>query len=212
MSFFSHHDLHQFIASYGYWAIAFFVAIESMGIPMPGETILIAGAGYAGTHDGNLALIILSAALGAIIGDNIGYLAGRKLGAPVLQRHGSTIGMTPARLKLGQYLFMRYGGSVVFFGRFVAVLRCLAAFLAGVNRMPWLRFLAANAAGAFVWATVVGVAAYALGREIHQIRGPIGFATVAAAGAAIIWIALYLRRHETEMQIAAEKALPDSTS
>jgi membrane protein DedA with SNARE-associated domain len=120
--------------------------------------------------------------------------------------------MTPARLKLGQYLFMRYGGSVVFFGRFVAVLRCLAAFLAGVNRMPWLRFLAANAAGAFVWATGIGVAAYSLGREIHQIRGPVGFATVAVATAAIIWIALYLRRHEAEMQAAAEKALPDSAS
>lgn len=212
MTFFSHHDLHQLIAVYGYWAIAFIVALESMGIPLPGETILIIGAGYAGTHGGNLALVILSAILGAIVGDNIGYLAGRELGAPFLKRYGSSIGVTGPRLKLGQYLFMRYGGSVVFFGRFVAVLRFLAAFLAGVNRMPWVRFLVANAAGAAVWATMVGVAAYSLGREIHKIRGPVGIATAVAACAALVWIALYLRRHEAEMQAAAEKALPDPMS
>jgi membrane protein DedA with SNARE-associated domain len=212
MEFFSHHDLHAFIANYGYWAIAFFVALESMGLPLPGETILIIGAGYAGSHGGSLPLVILSAAVGAIIGDNIGYLVGRELGARFLQTYGSKIGLTPGRIKLGQYLFMRYGGKVVFIGRFIAVLRVLAAFLAGANRMAWPRFLAANAAGAFVWATVVAVAAYSLGHEIHRIQGPIGVATVVLAVAAMIWIALYLRRHEADMQAAAEKALPGPTT
>ncbi len=209
MSFFSHHDLHQFLALYGYWAIAFLVALESMGIPLPGETILIIAAGYVGTHGGNLGLIILSAASGAIVGDNIGYLVGRKLGARFLKTYGSKIGLTLGRIKLGQYLFMRYGTSVVFIGRFIAVLRVLAAFLAGANQMAWPRFLAANAAGAIAWASLVGTGAYTFGHEFHQIRGPIGIATAAAATAALIWIALYIRRHEAEMQQAAEKALPD---
>jgi membrane protein DedA with SNARE-associated domain len=206
MSLFSHHDLHQFIADYGYWAIALFVGLESMGIPLPGETILIIGAGYIGGHDGSLALVILSAA----IGDNLGYVVGRQLGTRFLQRYGSKIGVTPARVKLGQYLFMRYGGKVVFIGRFIAVLRFLAAFLAGTNRMPWPRFLVANAAGAIVWATVVAVSAYSLGRGIHAIRGPLGLIIFALAIAALVAIFLYLRRNEAAMQAAAEKALPGS--
>jgi len=208
MSLFSNLDLHQFIADYGYWAIALFVGLESMGLPLPGETILIIGAGYAGSHDGSLAAVILSAAAGAVIGDNLGYVLGRQFGTRFLQRYGSKIGVTSERIKLGQYLFMRYGGKVVFIGRFIAVLRFLAAFLAGTNRMPWPRFLVANAAGAIVWATVVGVAAYTLGRGIHAIRGPLGLITMILAAAAIVAIFLYLRRNEAAMQAAAEKALP----
>ncbi len=208
MSLFSNLDLHQFIADYGYWAIALFVGLESMGLPLPGETILIIGAGYAGSHDGSLAAVILSAAAGAIIGDNLGYVIGRQFGTRLLQRYGSKIGVTPERIKLGQYLFMRYGGKVVFIGRFIAVLRFLAAFLAGTNRMPRPRFLVANAAGAILWATVVAVAAYTLGRGIHAIRGPLGLITMILAAAAIVAIFLYLRRNEAAMQAAAEKALP----
>ena len=208
MSLFSNLDLHQFIADYGYWAIALFVGLESMGLPLPGETILIIGARYAGSHDGSLAAVILSAAAGAIIGDNLGYVIGRQFGTRLLQRYGSKIGVTPERIKLGQYLFMRYGGKVVFIGRFIAVLRFLAAFLAGTNRMPWPRFLMANAAGAILWATVVAVAAYTLGRGIHAIRGPLGLIMMILAAAAVVAIFLYLRRNEAAMQAAAEKALP----
>ena len=111
---FSHHDLHSFIANYGYWAVAFFVALESMGLPLPGETILILAAGYAGSHNGNIVVVIASAAIGAIIGDNVGYLAGRELGSRFLQRYGPMIGLTAARIKLGQYFFMRYGSKIVF--------------------------------------------------------------------------------------------------
>lgn len=209
MALFSPHDLHHFIAVYAYLAIALFVGLESMGVPLPGETILIIGAGYAGTHDGNLLMVILSAVLGAIVGDNLGYLIGRLFGATFLQRYGSKIGVTPARIKLGQYLFMQYGGKVVFIGRFIAVLRFLAAFLAGTNRMHWFRFLIANAAGAIVWATTVAVAAYSLGKGIHAIHGPIAFLTAALAGVTLAVIFVYLRRHEAALQEAAEKALPD---
>ena len=205
---FSHHDLHNFIANYGYWAVAFFVALESMGIPLPGETILVLAAGYAGSHDGNIVLVIASAAVGAIIGDNVGYLVGRELGSRFLQRYGPTIGFTPARIKLGQYLFMRYGSTVVFTGRFIAVLRFLAAFLAGANRMVWSKFLVANAAGGIVWATVVGLVAYSIGKELHHVQGPFGEASFVLAGVVLLGIFMYLRRHEAEMQREAEKALP----
>src|SRR5262245_59179854 len=151
----SHEQLHQLFHDYGYWAVAIVVGLESMGLPLPGEAVLIAASVYAATHDGSVAAVIGAAAVGAIIGDNIGYLVGVYLGYPFLHRFGGYIGLTADRLRLGQYLFMRYGGWIVFFGRFISVVRFLAALLAGVNRMAWHRFLLANAAGAIVWSTVV---------------------------------------------------------
>ena len=177
---FSHHDLHNFIANYGYWAVACFVALESMGIPLPGETILVLAAGYAGSHDGNIVVVIASAAVGAIIGDNVGYVVGRELGSRFLQRYGPMIGLTAARIKLGQYRFMRYGSTVVFTGRFIAILRFLAAFLAGREA------LSANAAGGILWATVVGMAAYSFGKELHRVQGPIGEAAFVLAGLVLV--------------------------
>ena len=132
---FSHHDLTQLIASYGYWGIGGIIALESMGIPLPGETVLIMASIHAGDRGGNIGAVIAAATAGAILGDNLGYLLGRQLGFRFLLHYGKRLGFSDARIKLGQYLFMRHGTKVVFFGRFVAVLRCLAAFLAGVNQM-----------------------------------------------------------------------------
>lgn len=115
---------------------------------LPGESTLIAAALYGGvTHHLNIVFVVVAAATGAIVGDNIGFLIGRDIGFRLLVRYGQYIHMTPARIKLGQYLFLRHGGKVVFVGRFVAILRALAAFLAGANRMTWPRFLVFNAAG-----------------------------------------------------------------
>ncbi len=159
----------------GYGAVFLAVGIESIGIPFPGETTLIAAAAYAGgTHKLNIAFVIAAAAAGAIIGDNIGFWIGREFGFRLLLRYGRYIGITERRIKLGQYLFRRYGGEVVFFGRFVAVLRALAAFLAGTNRMSWPRFLIFNAAGGIVWSGLYGIGAYALGKQIHRLAGPVG--------------------------------------
>ena len=137
------------IAHYGYWAVLALVGLESMGLPLPGETALIAAAVYAGTsHELNLAGVIAAASAGAVIGDNIGYGIGRVVGFPLVVRYGPRIGLDERRIKLGQYLFRRYGGAIVFFGRFVAVLRAFAALLAGINRMSWPRFFFFNATGA----------------------------------------------------------------
>ena len=146
MSWLPHEQLQRFISTYGYWAVALIVGLESMGLPLPGETVLVLATIYAATDPSlNVWLVITAAAVGSIIGDNVGYWLGKKYGYALLRRYGRHIGMSDARIKIGQYLFLRHGGKVVFFGRFVALLRILAAVLAGVNRMPWRGFLLANA-------------------------------------------------------------------
>ena len=149
-----------------------------------------------------------AAAAGAIVGDNIGYWVGREFGYRLLLRYGGYIGLAPSKIKLGQYLFLRHGGKVVFFGRFVAVLRILAAFLAGVNRMEWSRFLLANAAGGILWASLVGLGAYTFGRTVLQVTGPFGLALVAVTLALIAAGVVFLRSHEAELEARAEQALP----
>src|SRR5262245_37918159 len=140
------------IATYGLLAIGVIIALESMGLPLPGESVLVFAALYAAHHGHSIAAVVASAAMGAVLGDNVGYWIGREFGYRLLRRYGSRIGLSPNKIKLGQYLFLRHGSMVVFFGRFVAVLRVLAAVLAGVNRMDWRRFLLANAAGAILLA------------------------------------------------------------
>ena len=115
---------------------------------MPGEATLIAAAVYAGTTKQlNIWLVIASASLGAILGDNVGFWLGRELGFRVLVRYGSYVGLNEGRIKVGQYLFQLHGGKIVFFGRFFALLRIWAALLAGVNQMAWPKFLLFNAGG-----------------------------------------------------------------
>ena len=206
---FVEHDLTNLITAYGYLAVLVFVAIESLGIPFPGETMLITAAIYAGTtHRLHIALVIAAAAAGAILGDNVGYWIGREGGYRVLRRYGRVIRLDERRLKLGQYLFQKHGGKVVYFGRFVSVLRTFAAFLAGVNQMRWRRFLAFNAAGGIVWATLYGVGAYALGREIHRFSKPVDIALGALALIVIAAAIVFLRRNEARLLEEAERAIP----
>ena len=202
-------DLQHFLATYGYWAVFFFVAIESIGIPFPGETMLLVAAIDAGkTHQLSIVLIIIAATCGAILGDNIGFWIGREGGYRVLRRYGRYIGFDERKLKVGIYLFRKHGGKVVFFGRFVAVLRAWAAFLAGVNRMHWSRFLVFNALGGFVWATLYGLGGYFLGEQIHRLTGPVGTITIVLAVLFLIAFAIFLWRNERKLEERAEKALP----
>jgi membrane protein DedA with SNARE-associated domain len=202
-------DTTQLISDYGYWAVGVIVGLESMGIPLPGETILVAAATYAGaTHDLDISLVIASAAIGAIVGDTCGFFLGREIGLPLLHRHGPRIGLTEPRLKVGQYLFLRHGGKVVFFGRFVALLRTFAAMLAGANRMYWPRFLMFNAAGGIVWACVFGVGGYSFGKLIDEFAGPIGIALLVLAVIGGIISAIVARRHEEALIERAERAFP----
>src|ERR1700736_4003033 len=148
-------NIGHLIASYGYLALFALVAAESLGIPLPGETILITAGIYAGhTHRLSVWGIFGVAAAGAIIGDNIGFWIGDKGGYQLLRRYGHYVRVDETKIKIGRYIFDRHGGKVVFFGRFVSVLRTYAAFLAGTNRMRWRSFLVYNAAGGIVWAAI----------------------------------------------------------
>ena len=197
------------VARHGYWIVAAAVGLESMGVPVPGETILVTAAVYAGaTHQLNIVMVIVSATVGAIVGDNLGYLIGRRFGYPLLVRYGSLLRMTTSRIKLGQFLFLRHGGKVVFFGRFIAVLRALAAALAGVNCMPWSRFLVFNAAGAMAWAGGYGTLAYLLGERVERFTKPVGIAVVVGAVAAGVLFVWFVQRHEARLEAEAERILP----
>ena len=209
MFHFSGQALTHLLASYGYLAVLLFVAVESTGVPFPGETMLLAAALYAGTHHSfHITLVILAAASGAIVGDNLGFLVGRVGGYRLLRRYGPAVHLDERKLKLGIYLFRRHGGKVVFFGRFVAVLRAWAAFLAGTSRMPWDRFLLFNSAGGILWATLYGLGGYALGNNIYRLTGPVGIASVVLALLAIAASIIVLRRNEARLEEEAERALP----
>lgn len=203
------HNLAHLLTTYGYLAVFVFVAIESTGIPFPGETMLLTASVYAGTtHHLAIPIVIVVAAAGAIVGDNLGFWVGREGGFRLVRRYGPLIRLDERKLKLGIYLFRRHGGKVVFFGRFVAVLRAWAAFLAGTNRMPWDRFLAFNAAGGILWATLFGLGGYFLGNNVHRFTGVFGYITLGLAVIFLIAFLIFLRRQETRLEEDAERALP----
>ena len=196
------------LSSYGYYAIFLVVMLESAGVPMPGETILVTASVYAGTrHQLDIRFVILAAAGGAIFGDNIGFWIGREFGRHFLGRVGPRIGLDARKQKLGQYLFQRYGGVIVFFGRFVALLRTFAALLAGVNRLRPRTFFIYNAAGGIVWAALFGVGGYLLGQGIERVSGPIGYAALAVAlvGGFVVW--RFYKAHENELLDLAEREM-----
>jgi membrane protein DedA with SNARE-associated domain len=197
------------IQAYGLWVLFALVMLESMGIPLPGETALVTAALYAGsTHQIGIVSVVLVAAIAAIIGDNIGYLIGRSIGIRVVARYGRYVRLDEPRLKVGQYLFLRHGGKIVFFGRFVAFLRTYAALLAGINRMDWRHFLIMNALGGICWASLFGGGAWLFGAEVKRVTGPASLLLLLAAiglTAAGIW---FFRHHEKELERRAEAALP----
>jgi membrane protein DedA with SNARE-associated domain len=209
VSLFPHQYFAELVQTYGYWTVGLIVALESMGVPVPGEAILIAAAVYAGTtNELTIWPIMTAAAAGAIVGDTVGFWIGRTLGHRLLLRYGPYIGLTESRLKVGQYLFLRHGGKIVFFGRFFPVLRMLAALLAGANCMPWPRFFLYNAAGGIIWVGVYGIAAFRFGERAQHFSKTAGIAMIALAGVLLIFVTIFLRRHEAQLEFEAEQALP----
>jgi membrane protein DedA with SNARE-associated domain len=206
MGFLDGDTAQQLIAHYGYAAIFLVVMLESAGIPMPGETALISAAVVAGTkHALDIRFVIAAAACGAIVGDNVGFWAGREFGEPLLEKWGHLVGLDARKRMLGRYLFARYGGSIVFFGRFIALLRAFAAVLAGANGLaPW-RFFVFNALGGITWATIFGMGGYLLGESIHRIAGPVGWATLILALAALLVLWRYFKHHEEALLLKVER-------
>jgi membrane protein DedA with SNARE-associated domain len=194
---FSTHALQNLLDTWSYPAVFLFVGIESTGIPFPGETMLITAAVYAGAGHLNIALVIAFAAAGAILGDNLGYLLGRRGGRPLALKYGRYVRVDERKLDAAERFFEAHGDKTVFIGRWIAVLRTWAAILAGLNRMHWPRFLVFNAAGGITWATFYGLLAYALGKNLPlldrvvRIFGIVGI-VLAVAFVVVIYV-LYRR-------------------
>ncbi len=175
------------IDAHRHWAMLLLfvlLALESFGLPVPGETALIACAVLASQGSLSITWVIVVAALAAIIGDNLGYWAARKGGRPLLQRHRLTRQYADRYLPRGERFFAKHGGKTVFLARFVAVLRVTAAWIAGLSHMQWWRFLAWNMAGGIVWALLVGLVAYRLGDAAATALNRYGL--VAAGGVVLI--------------------------
>jgi membrane protein DedA with SNARE-associated domain len=158
--------VNQFLADYGLWALFFLVAAESSGIPVPGETALIAAAVLASQGVMVLWEVLVVAALGAIVGDNIGYWIGRKGGRTLLLRWRVTRSTAERLLPPGERFFERHGPKTVFLARFVAGLRVVAAWIAGITHMHWATFLKWNALGGIAWAFGYGLLAYFFGTAV----------------------------------------------
>jgi membrane protein DedA with SNARE-associated domain len=151
------------LLQYGLILLFVLVALESAGVPLPGETALIAAAVLAQRGSYSIEVVIVVAALAAIVGDNGGYWIGRKGGRALLQRTPVIRETFMRALPPSERFFARHGAKTVFFGRFVAFLRITAAWLAGISHMPWWRFFFWNALGGILWATLIGVVAYKFG-------------------------------------------------
>jgi membrane protein DedA with SNARE-associated domain len=188
-------------AHLGYWALAGLVGVESMGVPVPGETALVTAALLARNGQFSITAVIAVAAGAAIVGDNLGYLVGRAGGRRLLERPGPLEHRRRQLIEKGEPFFARHGPKAVFLGRWVAGLRITAAWLAGVNRMHWPLFMFWNALGGIAWATSVGLVAYFTGRAAEHLvktAGLVGIAVIVIVGAVVIvW---RLRRFRREPQ------------
>lgn len=210
------HSVVHLVHAYGLLVVAGFIGLESVGIPLPGETALVVASVIAGrTHELNVVAVILTALAASLIGRMIGYLIGAQFGYWLLLRFGSYVGITERRIKLGQYLFLKHGGLIIVIAQFIPVLRAIAGILAGANRMPWRHFVIASAIGAGLWATSFGIAAYTFGVQFARLAshgwlsGPSGWCIFAAAAAIVVIVfTVFVGRHEEELAAKAERALP----
>ncbi|HEY2637144.1 MAG TPA: DedA family protein [Solirubrobacteraceae bacterium] len=187
----------------GYLAVAVLVGLESMGVPSPGETALVAGAIAASTGKLDIVPVIALAAAAAIIGDNIGYAIGRAGGRKLLLRPGPFQARRIELIEAGDQFFARHGGKAVFFGRWVALVRVTAAWMAGANHMPRGRFFVYNALGGISWAVSIGLVAYALGETGAHVLTRAGTVGAAIVGAVLLVLLLVWHRRRVHRRRAA---------
>src|SRR5438093_5449528 len=190
--------IEQYMLAYGYWAVFFGVMLENAGIPVPGETILLIAGYFAATGEFHIALVMLVAATGAVIGDNIGFAIGHHYGRAVLLRLGRFVFLTPKRVKHMEDYFERHGNKTILVARFITGLRVFAALLAGASRkMPWRVFVLYNMAGAVLWSVVITTLGYLFGASLPLLVKWVGRSgTILLIAAVVIGvIAWRVRRH-----------------
>jgi membrane protein DedA with SNARE-associated domain len=179
------------IEHYGYLVIFFGVMLESTGVPLPGETILLASGFLAQRGHIDVGDAIAFGILGAMVGDQIGYWVGREGGRPFVLRWGRYARITPERLARAEAFFERHGGKAVFLARFFAGVRVFGALVAGISRMHWRTFFLYNALGGAVWATAVVLAGYFLASSLALVERWLGEATLILALLFAVALAFY---------------------
>jgi membrane protein DedA with SNARE-associated domain len=179
--------------SYGYWVVFFGVMLENAGLPVPGETILLAAGFFASAGHFKVLLVMLVAMTGAILGDNAGFAIGHHYGRGFLLRYGRWFFLTPRRLaRIGDF-FERHGNKTILVARFITGLRVFAAIFAGASGMPWRTFLIYNMAGALLWSVVITMLGYLFGHSWPLLEKWVGRSGMFMLLAALIALAVAWR-------------------
>jgi membrane protein DedA with SNARE-associated domain len=203
---------------YGLWAILLLVLLEDFGIPVPGETVLIAGAVFAGAGQLNIVAVGVTGFIAAVVGDNIGYGIGRFGGRALVERWGKYVFITPERLDKAEAFFKRHGGKIITIARFIEGLRQANGIIAGITGMHWLRFVAFNALGAALWVGTWVSVGYFAGQHITTIYNAITRYSLYAAIAAVVliaaWVVYRLRKRRKSLAAAVQQAAaqPEATA
>ena len=189
---FAHH-LTRLLESYTYPVLLLLVLLESLGIPLPGEIALVTAAAYASSGKISIAIVIVLAAVGAIIGGILGYWIGIKGGLPLVARYGGYVGVRKSHVDRTHAFFERNGAKTILFGRFIAILRTWAAVVAGAAAMSFTKFVTYNTIGSIVWAIVFGLLGYYFGRDLPVLekyisRASFGVLVLGAVGIAVLLI------------------------
>jgi membrane protein DedA with SNARE-associated domain len=195
------HTLEPTLNEYGYLAITGLVLLEDFGVPVPGETLLILGAVYAGTGRLNIWLVALLGFLGAVVGDNIGFAIGHFGGRPLIERFGRYVLLTPERIDKATRFFERHGGWIIIVARFIEGLRQANGIIAGITGMHWARFVAFNMIGAALWVALWTAVGYFAGDNITSIYDAITrytlFFVIGLVVVILAWVAWRVWRHRS---------------
>jgi membrane protein DedA with SNARE-associated domain len=207
------HSVQNWLSSlppgYLYLLVGLLIAVESMGVPLPGEIALVSAALLASSGYADIAWVVVAGCLGAIVGDSIGYYIGHRGGRPFLERLGRRFPkhLGPVQLERAERIFHRYGVWAIFFGRFIALLRVLAGPLSGALRIPWRRFVMANAAGGIIWAGGTALAVYFIGKAAEQWLSRFSWIALIVALAAGVVTTLIIRNRMRHGDDSADIAL-----
>jgi membrane protein DedA with SNARE-associated domain len=189
-----HAAIVDLVGQYGYLVVLAVVGLESLGIPLPGETALVTAAAFAALGHLDIVRVVIAAIVGAFVGDNGGYWIGRKGGLALVRRHGRFLHVNEHKLDRVRNFFARHGAKTVFIGRFIALLRTWAAFFAGAGRMKYGQFVIFNALGGITWAVLFGTLGYVFGRNLPALEHDIGRASLVLALLVVVVAAVVIIR------------------
>lgn len=195
------------IKMYGYWVIAVGIFLECMGVPFPGETVLILGGVGASLGHLNLAAVIIIAIIAAVAGDNVGYIIGKKFGRKIIKKFEHLPLFHYKHIERAEGFFRRHGNKTVFIGRFTAILRTYAAVLAGVFGMEHKIFFFYNVTGGIVWAIIFGVLGYIIGNNLPllgEIISDVNVVVLSVVGLFVGWKIVNMVRKNMAAKAAKE--------